>query len=932
MVENGNNSNEINSIMIARNAPVGLVVGAAGFLGSHLSEGLLKKHIQVIGVDNFSSGSRENLQEATKSSHFHLLDQNASRLFLSVPRLDYIFIACGEDWDVASVLNLAKKHRAKLVLVSSIEAYDRELSSSRSWLKRTESEIAGFAEKENLNARVVRLAGVFGPRMNLNSKDPLIRLIRESVQKSSKQTEVMDFSTRDLYISDTVELIIKSMLSGSTAMKIFDGALPDPIKLSEIKQVLLNPTWHKERNFEFSILPPWPSPNLDKTLKFLSWKPKADFLEGLRETRDYFSNRDLGKDPFEDLPKIQLEPPKIASKPEKPKPEKPQKTYSFFGILFKFFITLVVGYGLLWQVGSVAWNAYKIQSSLTQAKQDLSQGKFEQGIENLETTKRSIVSLDNSLNWFEFLRKFELTKGYFDNISDTLDYASQLAGAAEQSTLGMQSLHKGLKALTGELTEDSGQYFTEAQARFGRAGAQIDKVTSVSKRENRSFSKLEDKLQYYGNLVNQGRAVAGILPELTGAGTKKSYLVLLQNNNELRPTGGFIGSVARIDLEGGKLKKVEVQDVYNIDGQLNLDIKPPKELGESLKINNWYLRDANWEADFPTSARQAEWFYTKETGLRVDGVIGLNLSAIEDLLSVVGPLKLADYNEEVSSSNIFAKSIAHAEQGFFPGSQAKKNFISATANELINKLFFVPNQNWPGITASLGRSIEQKHLMFYLNEPKLFSYVVGQGWSGMLPRPSQSTKKGEYEDFLSVVEANLSGNKVNYYLDRSFGLETSFNKDGEISHHLKITYLNRSSTDAWPGGGYKNYFRIYLPFGAKLTRAEFDGKEIISQANAFVDYGRSGYGIILEVPAKSSRALKLEYKLNVPLSFKEGKLVYKLDVIKQGGTLKDPFSWQLVYPINYKLESGSGRKLNSQTFEIATDLSTNKSFEVSVVK
>ena len=86
-----------NSILLSRNTPVALVVGAAGFLGSNLVDHLLEKNIQVIGVDNYSTGKRENLSEASKNKNFHEITESAQNLRLELQRLDYlVFIAEGE--------------------------------------------------------------------------------------------------------------------------------------------------------------------------------------------------------------------------------------------------------------------------------------------------------------------------------------------------------------------------------------------------------------------------------------------------------------------------------------------------------------------------------------------------------------------------------------------------------------------------------------------------------------------------------------------------------------------------------------------------------------------------------------------------------------------------------------------------------------------
>ena len=183
-----------------------------------------------------------------------------------------------------------------------------------------------------------------------------------------------------------------------------------------------------------------------------------------------------------------------------------------------------------------------------------------------------------------------------------------------------------------------------------------------------------------------------LLPKLVALDGTKNYLILLQNNMELRPAGGFIGSFAKVAFENGKLKKLEVNDIYAIDGQLGFHVEPPKEIKEDLGQKDWFLRDSNWESDFPTSARQAQWFYTKETGERVEGVVAIDISAMEGLLSSIGGVELADYKEKITSENLFEKAVTHAELSFFPGTQAKKSFLTALTNAVFEKIFFLPQK------------------------------------------------------------------------------------------------------------------------------------------------------------------------------------------------------------------------------------------------
>lgn len=901
--------------MLSRNTPVALVVGAAGFLGSGIVDELLKKNIQVIGIDDFSSGSKRNIREAIKNNLFHLVEQSAEKyLDFEISRLDYIFISAGEGWSIDNILKKAKEFNSRIVFLSSIEAYDRK--SDIPWLRESERKLAQFAGENKLNARVIRLSAVFGPRMHFRVEDPIIRLIQGA--------ESLDFSSRALYIDDAVDLIIKSMFLGATALRIFDGARLSPVKVDEIKQVLLDPVWYESRDFKEAELPPWPTPNLEKTMKVLAWSPKTGLVRALKETLVYFKKNEIDIGYQKPDTRYQKEKPEIEQKIESVE-EKPKNKPKFqipnikVSVLIHAMVVALIFYAILYPAFNLGYGLFSFKTNLQSSIDNLSRGRFKESMENISRAEKGLKVAEDLVNSLEVFSKIPVLEKYFEKAEVFITASNKITLGAKDIILGTENLYKGLNAMIGETTDSSMQFFNQSSVYLTSGEAKLTEV----------YLKLQDKkINDYLGLVRKAKIASAVLPEISRG--KKSYLVLLQNNMELRPTGGFIGSVARIDFEEGKLKKIEVQDVYALDGSLSVPVEPPKELKSDLGVNNWYLRDSNWEGDFPTSARQAAWFYEKETGIRVDGAVAIDLTGIADLLSQIGPLELSDYGEKIDSNNLFDKAITYAETSFFPGTQSKKNFLNSSLTALFNKMFFVPQQNWPGITGSIGKSFEEKHFLAYLSDPKLFSYVDALNFSGALPRPSD-IKLGEMTDFLSLVEANLGANKSNYYIDRKLKLETGIGKEGELTHRLRAAYTNRSPSEVWPAGKYKNRMRVYLPFGSKLERALWGEKDITKEVTSFTDYGRSGYSFLIELDVKEQKTLVLDWELANKFNFTDNKATYRLDVIKQAGTLKDPLEWNLTFPINYKLELNK-EKSGPQEYNIITDLSKDRRFEVKFSK
>lgn len=976
MPETTNNINNNRRINLSRNRPTAFVVGGAGFLGSHIIDGLFEKNVQIVVIDDLSTGDKKNINLATRNKDFHFLNDKIENIHsIDLPRLDYAFFMVSEESDstiftkgLTNFLKIIKDNNpdnsqldsdkslpprptTKVVLTSNIKLYNKDLGRDLKKLKDAETIFARFSKENNLNARIIRLGPIFGPRMHFREDDPIVRLIQATLLgELQKEQTSLDFTTRALFVEDAARLVIKTIFSGSTAHKIYDGILPQPIKVSEIKQILLDPLWHESRGFKATELPPWFTPNAQKTIRELNFHPRVGIIEALKETVAYFEKNGLPEfneekyrvDPAEKrLIENQQKPEEIRKEDRGEK--KDQKRIGEYLYYLKnhlpiFLILIIISYGLLLPVVSVIVGSLNIKNNLQASQQAISKGNFGEAVDRINEARSTTVQIQEALSFLKILGKFNLTKDYIDDVDQMLQITSEGIEASLHAAVGMEALFKTTKIISGEDMNDPKPLYQKAQVELGLASEKINKARvlfpdnkilgSPPKFAENRVNDFKLKLDLYADLIEKAKTASFLIPEITALDGKKSYLILLQNNLELRPAGGFIGSYARIDFEEGKIKSIKVDDIYNLDGALKEIIEPPPEIKSDLGQSRFFLRDSNFEPDFPTSARQASFFYRKEAGENVQGVIALDLSGSSKLIDAVGGLDLPDYGERITGDNLFEKSVSYAEVDFFPGSQKKRNFLISLQSQLFNKLFFSTGQNWPGIALALGESLQEKHMMIYLADPELFSYVVSQNWAGILPRQKESVE-GETNDFLAVVDANLGANKSNYYLERSYKLETTLDKEGEINHHLTVNYKNNSPSDVFPGGRYKNRLRIYLPAGANMKKVIFGEESIIDKLTTFSDYGRNGYSLLIEVLPKETKILSFEYQLEDTLSFQDSKAIYNLDVFKQAGTDRDSFEWVMSYPINFQVKS---EDKSFQEIKRTTNLLTDKTFSIIFTK
>ena len=378
---------------------------------------------------------------------------------------------------------------------------------------------------------------------------------------------------------------------------------------------------------------------------------------------------------------------------------------------------------------------------------------------------------------------------------------------------------------------------------------------------------------------------------------EQKIILLLQNNMELRPTGGFIGSLAVMNFSSGQLTDFAVKDVYEADGQLKGQVEPPQDLREYLGEETWYLRDSNWSPDFPTSARQVLWFWEKQLDQDADAVVAINLQVAERILSALGEIYLPDYQETITAQNLFERAEYHSEVGFFPGSTQKKDFLGSLVFEILAVLKRENN-----LTASLLTAFQQSFLegeiMMYFADPKLEEQVMALGFDGGI-KEAVCQKESCLSSYLWAVDTNVGANKANFFVKKRL-IQRLGVSDTQVSHSLRLTWQNTAQTEAWPAGTYKNYWRLYVPSSAILQEAFLENNAGQRQAIDFTvsqSLGKTVWSYLIEVPINSQISLEVNYQIKNQFDKNRKRLVYLVQ--KQPGSSWDEDVTLISYPANW---------------------------------
>ncbi|MCA9308586.1 DUF4012 domain-containing protein, partial [candidate division WWE3 bacterium] len=333
----------------------------------------------------------------------------------------------------------------------------------------------------------------------------------------------------------------------------------------------------------------------------------------------------------------------------------------------------------------------------------------------------------------------------------------------------------------------------------------------------------KDKVLEFENKLGRAEKALGLaeeltkeLPDLLGVEGKRKYLVLFQNNNEIRPTGGFVGSYATLELEAGKIIKLEIDDVYNPDGQIDIRkiaVNPPAPIKDLLDEQVLHIRNANWNPSFPKSAQTIEDLFFRIDAREFDGVIAIDLYMLQNLLRVTGPVFITAYNEEITADNVYERTQFHSEFNYEEGSNQKRAFLTLLGSKLLETLFGLDKANVPNLLSTVESALNEKHLMIHLNNNSFNATLAKNNWNGALV-----TKPGDY---LYVVNSNLGGTKANYWVQENMDYKVSSKtRDGLLRAELVLTYTHTGTENKWPNGPYTNYVRVLTKQGAKLTGAQ----------------------------------------------------------------------------------------------------------------
>lgn len=395
-----------------------------------------------------------------------------------------------------------------------------------------------------------------------------------------------------------------------------------------------------------------------------------------------------------------------------------------------------------------------------------------------------------------------------------LEVGDKTTSAARLLALGFGKVFSDQGRKLDERLEVMGAYAKTAQGLLtdaSKAAATVD-TKSLPGDQQEQVRTLLAQLDKSQSAVRELTLLADSLARFAGRDRSRRYLLVFQNQTEIRPTGGFMGSFAEVTLDHGAIKSVSVPGggTYHLKGQLLARVIPPQPL--QLINPLWQFQDANWFPDFPESARKINWFWSKSGQPTVDGIIAVNASFMEKLLEVTGPIAMPEYGKIVTAENFLLETQKAVELEYDRQENEPKKFVGDLMDRLMEQVKSFGQDDWLKVAALVAESLETKDIQLAFFDPDEEALAERFGWSGRL-KPSVG-------DSLALIEANVAGQKTDGVVEESVEHEVRIAADGSIEDFvtLKRRHLGIKG-ELFRGVRNVVYLRAYVPAGSRLVSA-----------------------------------------------------------------------------------------------------------------
>lgn len=625
---------------------------------------------------------------------------------------------------------------------------------------------------------------------------------------------------------------------------------------------------------------------------------------------------------------------------------RPRKPLFAFAAISSFIFLVVFGIGFfkrsLEVKESVLGTSQVAYANLMQAKDGIMQSNFQdssfqfgEAYENFDNISQELSDLGGILvegsRFFPYISKLSSGK-YLAEAGKNISHIGILSGNVMKV---LEQIKNPLENNAGDesvsflkIFQDSNKNSQEILNLLKKTRKDLEKVNveDIPEEQRAQFVGLKNKLPQMETFVKGFVDNGQIFSDILGGNGPRKYLFLFQNNQEMRATGGFIGSYGVMDIFNGRINNFFIDGIFNPDGQLREKVVPPEPIQKISAA--WSLHDSNWFPDFPVSAEKAIWFYEKTGGPTVDGIITMTPNVMEKLLEVSGPIDMPEYEVTIDKDNFLKEVQNEVEVEYDKELNQPKKILADLAPKILDAIF--NSKKVSSVVKTLDilmESLNEKQMLLYSRNYGIEKKISEEGWSGEI----LSTDK----DYLSVINSNINGYKTDGVIEERIEHKAEIKDDGSIVDSVTISRKHNGGDTPyeWFNKVNANYMRVYVPRGSKLISAEGQTREFNSppldytalkfkrdsQVEAeensikideesgtriYDDADKTVFANWVYVSPKEEVVVKYTYLLPFKISLNENNKPsdsYSLLVQKQSGSSGSDFISDITYPQNFDL-------------------------------
>lgn len=584
-------------------------------------------------------------------------------------------------------------------------------------------------------------------------------------------------------------------------------------------------------------------------------------------------------------------------------------------IIFILLVVFALVFGLL-PLLALEKDARQLNQELKGVTEGIQTQNLNQSVEKLEKTKVTLGKLKSDYRKLMWVRMIPFIGGYYQDGQRLINGGNYLLEGGDIALEALQP-YADILGLEGKDESKKPEEMTteerlmlaldtldklqpsldEIGGKLDLARGEIDQIkpnrypeTLFGKKIRENVVLVINMIDNTAELASEIQPIVSYLKPLLGIPEEKKYLLIFQNDAELRPTGGFLTAYAILSVKNGRFTPLASHDIYTLDALFGNRLKAPEPiLNYHKNVFYWHLRDMNLSPDFKVSMETFLENYEKVAGKgTVDAVVAVDTEVLVDLLRVLGPIGVsgwgnfsAENDERCDCPQVFYELERFADKPVQEIKEERKAIIGPLMHSIILNAMGSPRKKWPEFFNVAFANLQEKHILLYFFDEEIQKAIEALNAGGRIR---------DYDgDYLHINDCNFAGAKSNMYIEQQVSQVIEIASDGTVTKTLTIDYKNPAppsncnleAGELCLNGLYRDWLRVYVPKGSELIEAS--GSEI--EVKTYEDLGKTVFEAFYgdQSPLRPEGKAQLQFKYKLPFKMKEAA-DYRLLIQKQPGT------------------------------------------------